>query len=64
LPLQQPPSQLDEIKSEGELIVGTSADWPPFEYIDSAGRYAGIDIALAEKIARELGVQFDHRERF
>ena len=44
--------------------MGTSADWPPFEYIDSAGRYAGIDMALAEKIARELGVQFDHRERF
>jgi polar amino acid transport system substrate-binding protein len=58
-PPQQPPSQLDEIKSRGKLIVGTSADWPPFEYIDSAGRYAGIDMALAEKIARELGVQLE-----
>ena len=61
-PPQQPPSQLDEIKSRGKLIVGTSADWPPFEYIDSAGRYAGIDMALAEKIARELGVQLEVKD--
>ena len=59
---QQPPSQLDEIKSRGKLIVGTSADWPPFEYIDSAGRYAGIDMALAERIARELGVQLEVKD--
>jgi len=61
-PPQQPPSQLDEIKSRGKLIVGTSADWPPFEYIDSAGRYAGIDMALAERIARELGVQLEVKD--
>jgi ABC-type amino acid transport substrate-binding protein len=61
-PPKQPPSQLDEIKSRGKLIVGTSADWPPFEYIDSAGRYAGIDMVLAEKIARELGVQLEVKD--
>ncbi len=61
-PPRQPPSQLDEIKSRGKLIVGTSADWPPFEYIDSAGRYAGIDMALAERIAREIGVQLEVKD--
>lgn len=59
---QEKPSLVETIKSRGKLIVGTSADWPPFEYIDAKGNYAGIDIAIAERIARELGVQLEVRD--
>ncbi len=62
VPPPQTPSLVDEIKSRGRLVVGTSADWPPFEYIDAAGRYAGIDMAIAERIARELGVQLEVKD--
>jgi ABC-type amino acid transport substrate-binding protein len=62
VPPPQPPSLVDEIKSRGKLVVGTSADWPPFEYIDAAGRYAGIDMVIAERIARELGVQLEVKD--
>lgn len=53
---------IDMIKSRGKLIVGTSADWPPFEYIDAKGNVAGIDIALAEKIAEALNVKLEIKD--
>jgi len=59
---QEKPSLVDTIKSRGKLIVGTSADWPPFEYIDAKGNYAGIDIAIADRIAKALGVQLEIKD--
>ncbi|MFX1278619.1 MAG: substrate-binding periplasmic protein [Promethearchaeota archaeon] len=46
---------LDQIISRGELIVGTSADYPPFEYIN-ATEIIGFDIDLIQLIADEIGV--------
>ncbi|MEM1534780.1 MAG: ABC transporter substrate-binding protein [Nitrososphaerota archaeon] len=56
------PSLLETIKSRGVLIVGTSADWPPFEYIDSKGNFAGIDMVIADRLAREIGVKLEVRD--
>ncbi len=56
------PSLLETIKNRGVLIVGTSADWPPFEYIDAQGNFAGIDIVIADRIAREIGVKLEIRD--
>ena len=54
-------SYVDEIKKRGKLIVGTSADWPPFEYPEDGG-YAGIDIRIAQKIAEKLGVDLEIKD--
>lgn len=54
--------QLDSIKERGVLIVGTSADWPPYEYVTSDGQFAGIDIELAKKIAEALGVKLQIKD--
>ncbi len=48
---------VEKIKERGYIILGTSADWPPFEYIDKQGNYVGIDIEIAKKIAEKLGVK-------
>lgn len=56
------PNYVQKIKSRGKLIVGTSADWPPFEYIDKDGNFAGIDIEIAKKIAQALGVQLEIKD--
>lgn len=53
---------IEAIKKRGKLIVGTSADWPPFEYIDEKGNYAGIDVELAKKIAEKLGVEVEIKD--
>ena len=56
------PNYVQKIKSRGKLIVGTSADWPPFEYIDKEGNFAGIDIQIAKKIAEALGVELEIKD--
>lgn len=47
---------LEKIKRQGEVVIGTSGVYPPFEYVE-AGRLVGFDIDLGEMIARKLGVK-------
>lgn len=56
------PKLVEKIKARGKLIVGTSADWPPFEYIDEKGEVVGIDIEIAKRIAAELGVELEIKD--
>ena len=49
-------STLDAIKRKGEIVIGTSGVYPPFEYVE-AGRLVGFDIDLGEMIAKKLGVK-------
>ncbi len=53
---------LDKIQERGELVVGTSPDFPPNEFIDSTktgqAQYVGSDIELAKYIAKKkMGVK-------
>ena len=41
----------------GILTVGTCPDFPPYEYIDNTGNFAGIEIEILEAIATELGLE-------
>ena len=50
-------SSLEEIKAAGKLVVETEATYPPYEYLDDNGAFAGCDIFLAEQIAAEIGVE-------
>src|SRR5690554_3743109 len=43
-------------KTKETLLVGTSADFPPFENIDVDGKIVGFDIDLVNEIAKELGM--------
>lgn len=54
-----PASKLDTIKSAGKILVGTSADYPPYESVDSAGKYVGFDIELMTAIAEGMGVKLE-----
>ncbi len=48
---------IDQIEARGELIVGTSADYPPFENKTyPGGLIVGFDIDVSQMIADELGV--------
>ena len=47
---------LDDIKKSGELVVYTEAGFAPFEFI-SNGEVVGVDIAICEEIAKEIGVK-------
>lgn len=45
--------------SDGVLIVGTNAEFPPFEYVDDNGEPDGFDIALIKAIGEKLGVEVE-----
>lgn len=52
-----------KIQDRGVLIVGTSPDYPPFEFYDSAtGEIVGFDISIAQAIADDLGVELEIKE--
>ncbi len=52
-------NKLEAIKKAGVIKVGTSADYPPFEYVDESGNKAGFDIELMEEIAKRMGVTIE-----
>ena len=45
-----------------KLVVGTSADYEPFEYIDEDGNYTGFDIELMEEIAGRMDVELEWQD--
>jgi len=51
---------IKKIKEAGVLVVGTSADYPPFEFhtqIDGEDTIVGFDIAVSQYFADSLGVE-------
>ncbi len=55
-------TEWDRISNEGTIVVGTSADYPPFEYIDENNEFAGFDIELMEEIARRLDLTIEWQD--
>ncbi|MBM17557.1 MAG: hypothetical protein CL947_00640, partial [Epsilonproteobacteria bacterium] len=49
-------SQMQSLKPDHVLIVGTSPDYPPYAYIDvKTGEIIGFDIDVAKEVANRLG---------
>ncbi len=49
--------RLDDIIANGKLVVATSPDWPPYEYIDDEGNVTGTDVLMVKWMAEQLGVE-------
>ncbi|AOR24614.1 ABC transporter substrate-binding protein [Clostridium taeniosporum] len=55
-------SALESIKQKGKLVVGTSADYPPYEFhklVDGKDKIVGFDISMAKSFAEDLGVELE-----
>lgn len=50
---------IEAIKAKGKLVLGTEAQYAPFEFLDANAEFAGCDIWLAQQIADALGVQLE-----
>jgi len=46
-------------KQKGKLVVGVKADYKPFGYTDPSGKIVGLEIDLANDLAKRLGVQVE-----
>ena len=54
--------RLDDIIAAGEIVIATSPDWPPYEYLedvdgDGNDDIVGTDVLMMEWIAEQLGVE-------
>jgi len=47
---------LEAVKQKGVLVAGSSAEYPPFEYV-ADGKLVGYDVDMAEEITRRMGVK-------
>ena len=52
-------SVLSKIKAAGKLVVGTEAQYAPYEFKDLNANFVGCDMFLAQKIADALGVKLE-----
>ncbi len=58
-------TKLDAIKAKGKIVLGTAADYPPYEFhkeIDGKDTIVGFDIDIAEAIAEDLGVELEIKD--
>lgn len=58
-------SKIAKIKTNGKLVIGTSAEYPPYEFHllnDKEGDLVGLDIDIGNAIARDLGVKLEVKD--
>ena len=46
-------------KKEDKLVMATNAAFPPYEFKDDNGAFAGIDVEIAQAIADKLGMELE-----
>lgn len=54
-----------KIKESGKLILGTCADYPPYEFhkiVNGKDEIVGLDVEIAKEIAKELGVKLEIKD--
>lgn len=57
--------KLDRIKAAGRIVIGTSADYPPYEFHllpELEGEMVGLDVDIAEAIAADLNVRLEIKD--
>lgn len=57
-----PADDWDRIRDAGKLVIGTAADYPPFEFYNSDFELEGFDIALAKALGEELGLEVEFND--
>jgi len=64
-PMEEPTEEPTEAPAEepapglGKVLVGTNAEYPPFEFVDEEGNIAGFDPELMTAIAEAAGFEFE-----
>lgn len=62
---KQEATRLQSIQKADKIILGTSADYPPYEFhtqIDGKDAVVGFDVAIAKEVAKDLGVELEIKD--
>lgn len=64
-PTQAPAPQATEppaAPAVSKIVVGTSADYPPFEFMNDKNEFDGFDMALMREIGKRLGAEIEFQD--
>src|ERR1700710_243068 len=50
---------LDTILARGTLRIGLTGDYRPFSIKDAASKFEGLDVDMAESLAKSMGVKLE-----
>jgi len=59
---QEPENRLEAIQQAGKIVVGTSADYEPWEYMDDNDEFAGADMDIMREIASRMDVEVEFQD--
>jgi len=59
---QEPENRLEAVQQAGKIVVGTSADYEPWEYKDDNDDFAGADMDIMREIASRMGVEVEFQD--
>ncbi|GLX66368.1 ABC transporter substrate-binding protein [Paenibacillus glycanilyticus] len=57
--------KLADIKKAGKIVLGTSAEYAPYEFhknVDGKDTIVGFDIEIAKEVAKDLGVELEIKD--
>lgn len=55
----KPQNDLERILQAKKIVVGTSADYPPFEFMNESNEFDGFDVKLMSEVAKRMGVEVE-----
>jgi ABC-type amino acid transport substrate-binding protein len=58
----QPANRLEAIQDAGTIVVGTSADYEPWEFKDENDEFVGIDMEIMRELARRMDVDVEFQD--
>ncbi|MBC8079164.1 MAG: transporter substrate-binding domain-containing protein [Gorillibacterium sp.] len=58
-------AKLGEIKKATKIVMGTNAEYPPYEFhadVNGKDTIVGLDVSIAQEVAKELGVELEIKD--
>ncbi len=59
---QAPANRLEAIQQAGKIVVGTSADYEPWEFKNEKDEFVGIDMEIMREIGKRMGVEVEFQD--
>ena len=58
----EPANRLEAVKQAGKIVVGTSADYEPWEYKNESDEFVGADMDIMREIGKRMGVEVEFQD--
>lgn len=59
---QEPANRLEAVQQADKIVVGTSADYEPWEYKNENDEFVGIDMEIMREVGRRMGVEVEFQD--